>query len=178
MILFEVGDGVVVGMMPGSENPESHVFICFLFYLSGRGYPQAIRVEEELHHHGRVIGRLARKPTTVRLFYLDLGKVELIHHIRDEVRYVSFGQPLTKRGRQQEKLVRIVGLVVSAHGNLPVFPLFYKGIGGLWRQNIPTDSYVFDAVAASAILDRLGMSDTFVAFEGRFYRTRKNGQSS
>jgi DNA replication protein DnaC len=37
---------------------------------------------------------------------------------------------------------------------------------------------VFDSVTASAILDRLSMSGTFVTFEGRSYRSRKNGESS
>ena len=37
---------------------------------------------------------------------------------------------------------------------------------------------VFDSVTASAILDRLSMNGTFVTFEGRSYRNRKNGQSS
>jgi DNA replication protein DnaC len=35
---------------------------------------------------------------------------------------------------------------------------------------------VFDSVTASAILDRLSMNGTFVTFEGRSYRNRKNGQ--
>ena len=37
---------------------------------------------------------------------------------------------------------------------------------------------VFDSVTASAILDRLSMSGTFVTFEGRSYRNRKNGERS
>jgi len=37
---------------------------------------------------------------------------------------------------------------------------------------------VFDSVTASAILDRLSMNGTFVTFEGRSYRNRKNGQRS
>jgi DNA replication protein DnaC len=37
---------------------------------------------------------------------------------------------------------------------------------------------VFDSVTASAILDRLSMAGTFVTFEGRSYRNRKNGESS
>jgi DNA replication protein DnaC len=35
---------------------------------------------------------------------------------------------------------------------------------------------VFDSVTASAILDRLSMNGTFVTFEGRSYRNRKNAQ--
>jgi len=37
---------------------------------------------------------------------------------------------------------------------------------------------VSDSVTASAILDRLSMNGTFVTFEGRSYRNRKNGESS
>jgi len=37
---------------------------------------------------------------------------------------------------------------------------------------------VFDSVTASAILDRLSMAGTFVTFEGRSYRNRKNGEAS
>jgi len=37
---------------------------------------------------------------------------------------------------------------------------------------------VFDSTTASAILDRLSMSGTFLTFEGRSYRHRKHGQSS
>ncbi len=35
---------------------------------------------------------------------------------------------------------------------------------------------VFDSVTASAILDRLSMNGTFLTFEGRSYRNRKNSQ--
>ena len=34
---------------------------------------------------------------------------------------------------------------------------------------------IFDSTTASAILDRLSMNGTFITFEGRFYRNRKNG---
>ena len=34
---------------------------------------------------------------------------------------------------------------------------------------------VFDSTTASAILDRLSMNGTFITFEGRSYRNRKNG---
>ena len=36
---------------------------------------------------------------------------------------------------------------------------------------------VFDSVTASAILDRLSMNGTFLTFEGRSYRNRKNNRS-
>ncbi|MEN6317452.1 MAG: ATP-binding protein [Syntrophaceae bacterium] len=36
---------------------------------------------------------------------------------------------------------------------------------------------VFDSVTASAILDRLSMNGTFLTFEGRSYRNRKNSQN-
>lgn len=36
---------------------------------------------------------------------------------------------------------------------------------------------VFDSVTASAILDRLSMNGTFITFEGRSYRNRKNNRS-
>jgi len=36
---------------------------------------------------------------------------------------------------------------------------------------------VFDSVTASAILDRLSMNGTFLTFEGRSYRNRKNSRS-
>jgi DNA replication protein DnaC len=36
---------------------------------------------------------------------------------------------------------------------------------------------IFDSVTASAILDRLSMNGTFISFEGRSYRKRKNKEA-
>lgn len=94
MGLSEVADGIVVGMMAGGENPEGDVVIGRFFYLPRRGNAHAVGVEKKLYHHGRMISRLTLESSAVRLFYF--GDVKLIHHIRDEVDEVRFGQPLTQ----------------------------------------------------------------------------------
>jgi len=50
MDLSEIGDGVMIGMVPCGEYPEGDVFVGLLFYLSGRGDTHAVGIEEQLHY--------------------------------------------------------------------------------------------------------------------------------
>ncbi len=134
----EVGDGVVIGMVPCGEYPEGDVFIGLSFYLSGGRYPPAVGIEEQLHQQGRVIGRLALQLRAVGL--LNLTEVEFVDDIRDKVGEVTLGQPFLEGWRQKEELVGIVGLIVSTHGRLPVFSLFYREWQRFGKKNIPTGS--------------------------------------
>src|SRR3974390_2422510 len=95
MILSEIGDGVMIGMVPCGEYPEGDVFVGLLFYLSGRGYPHAVGIKEKLHQHGRVIGRLALQFRAVCL--LNITKVEFSDYISDKVGEVTLGQPFLER---------------------------------------------------------------------------------
>jgi hypothetical protein len=134
----EIGDGIVIGMVPCGEYPEGDVFMGPLLYLSGGRYSHAVGIEEQLDQHGGMIGRLALQPRAVRL--LNLIEIEFIDHIRDKVGEVTLRQPFLERWRQKEELVGIVVFVVSTHGRLPVFSLFYRDPGGFGKKNIPTGS--------------------------------------
>ena len=92
MILSEIGDGVVIRVMACGKYPEGDVFVGSLFYLSGRGHPHAVGIEEKLYHHGRVIRRLALESRAVSL--LNVTEVKFINHFRDKVGKVTLRQPL------------------------------------------------------------------------------------
>lgn len=62
MPLAEVRDAVVIGLLISGQDPERHVLPARLLDLARRESSRAVPVDEELHHHRRVVGRI---PTAV-----------------------------------------------------------------------------------------------------------------
>jgi hypothetical protein len=67
---------------------------------------------------------------------------------------VTLRQPFLQRGRQKEDLVRIVGLVVHAHGLTPCFSFILHGIKGLWEEEY-SDRLLGKGVSEKVVVIRL-----------------------
>ena len=84
--------------------------------------PGRVGEQQELEHHGGVIGRGARG---LYVAVVDRRQVEqLVDHLGDEAGLVVLGQPVVERGRQQERLGLVVVRKVFA---VPVGVSFWAG---------------------------------------------------
>ena len=111
--LPEVADGPEVGNVVRGEDPESHILLTPLCEPAGGGDPGRVAVEEELHHHPGVVGRVA--PTLLFVHPRDRREVEVIDQIGEEEDHVVGRQPVLQRRGQQQHLVRLVRTVGLLH---------------------------------------------------------------
>ena len=101
-------DRAVVRSRVRTEPAEGHVDMATPFHLPRAGDPGRVGEEQELEHHGGVIGRSARG---LRVGVVDAVQVEhVLDHLGNEAGLVVLGQPVVEGGREEEGL----GLVVVA----------------------------------------------------------------
>ena len=99
------------------QHPETNVLFQLPSDPARREYPRRVGVEQHLHHHPRLIRRVA---TAVPLLQsVERRQIQTVHQIADMVRQVALGQPLPHVGRQQQRLVRHVGAECGRHRVLP-----------------------------------------------------------
>ena len=77
MTLSEVRNPAVVGMAVAREHPEGNVLIGLLLYAPGTPNPHTVSVEQELEHHGRVIGRMSSLKVKVFISYFVISRCPL-----------------------------------------------------------------------------------------------------
>ena len=103
MPLPERGEAVMVGMLVRGQHPIRHVLVRRPLDLPRRRLARAVRVDQELDHHPRVVRRLPA------LFALvggeDRREIQRLHHVAHEQGQVALGQPLAHVRRQQQPLV-------------------------------------------------------------------------
>ena len=78
-----------------------------------REHPRRVGVEQHLHHHPRLIRRVATAVPLVQS--VERRQIQTVHQIADMVRQVALRQPLPHVGRQQQRLVCIDGKVFRDH---------------------------------------------------------------
>ena len=83
MALAKRRDAVVIGMLVRAEHAEGHLIVCRTFDLARRRFAHAVRVEQKLHHHARVIRGHATSVTTL-IHFEDGRQIERVHHVTDE----------------------------------------------------------------------------------------------
>jgi len=89
------------------KHPERDIFIGLFFDPPGAPNPHAVPVEQELEHHGGVIGRLP--PMKAIVFLGDLRQIQAVHHVGNEQSKVIRWEPLPDVRRKQQRLIRLVG---------------------------------------------------------------------
>src|SRR6185437_14278982 len=109
----EVADSRVVWMPTPGNYPERHVLMGLPLYLPRRRDPYAVPIQEQRHHHLRIVRREA--PQLALVVRVDRGQVQLLDDIQDEQRQVVLRQPLQRRRRQQKCLPRCVRAERLAH---------------------------------------------------------------
>ena len=91
--------------LPG-QDPEGSVFPAGLLDLPRAGQPNAVGVQEQHHHRSRLIGL---DPTRISRLVnrIDGRVIELGGHVQQEEHQMVRRQPLHRRGRQQQRLLRV-----------------------------------------------------------------------
>ena len=92
--LAKVGNRAEVGLIAGRQHPKRHVLDQTLGDLARGTHPQAVAVEQQLHHQPRMVRRLAAPLLFIDL--LDRRQIQLIDHVADEVDEVAFRQPIAQ----------------------------------------------------------------------------------
>ena len=95
------------------QHPEPHVLFQLPRDPPRREHPRRVPVEQHLHHHPRVIRRVATPVPLVRR--VERRQVQTVHQIAHVVRQVTLGQPLPHIRRQQQRLLRQVGAECRRH---------------------------------------------------------------
>ena len=104
----EIRDGAEVWLIPRRQYSKSDILHQSLLDPPRRKDSHAIiAIDQDLGHHPRVIRRLAA--LFLFIHSLDLRKVQLVHHVGDEIGQVVIRQPLTKACGQQQILFCNVG---------------------------------------------------------------------
>ena len=96
--LAEIREGAEVGLVASRQHSKRRaVFDQTLGDLARGTHPQAVAIEQQLHHQPRMIGRL-----TAPFFFIDAldgRQIQLIDHVADEVDEMAFRQPILQTGQ-------------------------------------------------------------------------------
>jgi len=103
----------VVRMVPRRDHPERDVVVRLALDLSRRCDSAAVTVEQQRRHHLRMVRRI---PAQLLLVVpLDICQIKFAHHVHHEVREVPFRQPVSRRRRKEQALLRLVRLERLCH---------------------------------------------------------------
>ena len=106
MTFPELRDRIVIRMLVSAENPKRNRIVGILFYPARTGDTHTVGVEEQFDHHPGMDRRLATRRVVIAVD--DLGQVQGIDDITDEVGQMVLGQPVLQCGRQKQQLARLI----------------------------------------------------------------------
>ena len=136
----EITDPAVVGLLVAGEHPERGIFPAGPLDPPGGGDADAVGIEQKQHHHPRLVGL---DPTRIPRLVdrINRREIQLSGQVQQEEHQMVRRQPLHRRGRQQQRLLRVPGTEGFGLAHAPFFrpdPLLSLGsgqIGGrLWRS--------------------------------------------
>ena len=113
----ELAQRPVLRKVARRQHPERNVLFQLPSHPARREHPRRVGVEQHLHHHPRLIRRVATAVPLVQS--VERPQIQTVHQIADMVRQVALRQPLPNVGRQQQRLVRHVGAECGRHRVLP-----------------------------------------------------------
>ncbi len=112
----EIPDRAVLGEVPCCQHPERQVLVQPALDLARAEHPGGVAVHQNLDHHRRMEGLVARSATLIAR--VERAQVQRVNRVVDEVSQVARRQPVLRRRRQQHHLVRLIGAVTSGHAVL------------------------------------------------------------
>jgi hypothetical protein len=112
--LAETGDRRVVGQQSGADHAECDVDVARTLDLARRADPDAVGVEQQRHHRGRVVCCAA--PAIGSVVGVEGREVHLLNRVQHEPRQMLFRQPVRHRRWEQIELVALWGEEVVGHG--------------------------------------------------------------
>jgi hypothetical protein len=89
----EVVDPAVIGLLVAGQHPEGGVLPASLLDLAGARHPDAVGIQEQQHHHPRLVGLLATG-ILLAVVGVDLLEIELSRQIQQEEHQMVLRQPL------------------------------------------------------------------------------------
>ncbi len=113
MGLPEPGDRRVIGALIGRDHPKGHIPLAQPLNPSTRPFSQAIRIQQQRHHHGRLVRR--RSPAIRSIGPGHGRQIHLGYRVQDEPGQIAFRQPVLQCRGQQIELRSLTGEKVIAH---------------------------------------------------------------
>ena len=111
--LDEPRDRRVIRSLLRRQHAERNILFARPLDLPRRARPARVRVEQQRHHHRRVIGRPAAAVPPIG--GIEAVEVHLADSLQDEPREVAFWQPLPDIRRHQKRLLAITRDKALAH---------------------------------------------------------------
>jgi Fic/DOC family protein len=113
MLLAKLGDRAVRRKTARRQHAIGDIIFQFSRDPTGRKRPRGIGIQQHRHHHLRVEGLIASPiPFIGRIKGLE---IQCGDGVGDEERQVPFGKPVTRRGREQQRLVGRTGPKCCGH---------------------------------------------------------------
>ena len=109
----EARDGRVVGSLIGRDHPEGNIVAAAPLDRARRTHTERIRVNEQRHHHLRIVR--SGPPAVTAISRVERLQIKLRHALEHEPGQVVLGQPLAPRRRQQQMLITIARQEVLGH---------------------------------------------------------------
>src|ERR1035437_1665093 len=104
----------LTGVLVRRQVPERYVFMGGTFDLPRTDHSPAVAVQQDPHHHRRVVGRHSPSILT-SVDGHDLGQVQFVGYVGDKPRQMILRQPVLQRRREKEHLVQIAGAEALTH---------------------------------------------------------------
>jgi len=104
----EITDPAVVRLLVAGEHAEGGILPAGPLDPARGGDADAVGVEQQHHHHPRLIGL---DPTRIPRLVdrIDRREIQFGGHVQQEEHQMVRWQPLHRRGRQQQRLLRVPG---------------------------------------------------------------------
>jgi len=115
--LPEPGDRRVIRALIGRDHPKGHIPLAQPLDPSTRPFSQAVCIQQQRHHHGRLVRRLS--PAIRPIGLLHGRQVHLGHRIQEKPGQVAFRQPVLQRRGQQIELLALTREKVVTHRVAP-----------------------------------------------------------
>jgi hypothetical protein len=103
--LAKARDRAVIGPLVGRDHAHRHSVDASAFDHARRAAAGGVRVEQERHHHRRIVGRAA--VTVLPVGGVEGGQVHLLDRGEDKPRQVILRQPLAQARRHQKVLLAV-----------------------------------------------------------------------
>ena len=117
-------DRAVLREVARRQHPKRHILLKLPRNGARGEHPRRVGVNQNLHHHRRLIGRVA---TTVALVgCVECAQLQRIDQVADVMGQMPRRQPFAQVGRQKQQLVRLIGTKRRRHPTNPHAAMPYR----------------------------------------------------
>ena len=109
----KLADRLMARIVARRQYPERHVVHQLPRDLPRRKHSRRVTVDQQLHHHPRLVRRTTATVTFVPT--VETRQVQIVHHVAHMKRQVLLWKPLPKVRRQQQLLLRLISTKSCRH---------------------------------------------------------------